>query len=153
VGNGRSFKSPGGYGKAIGPAQINIYGSYEEGMAGLVAWITFQGTVNKMSFGGFFGAHAPKDDGTAANKGNDPESYFKKVATQMGLDPNKPEVRGKALDEMNAGAVAEAIAAVGEGYARGGETLTWPNDDTKLDRETWFAMMYWETPPPSGAGP
>jgi len=147
VGNGPSFKSPGGYGKTIGPAAINIYGSEAEGMAGLVAWITFQATVNKMSFAGFFQAHAPANAAMgAAAAGNDPAAYFQRVARAMGLDPEKPGVGSKPLASQDASAVAAAIAAVGEGYARGGETLTWPDDEAKLDRPTWFAMLYWETP-------
>jgi len=152
IGNGPSFKSPGGYGKTIGPAGINIYGSEGEGMAGLEAWITFQASVNKVSFAGFFHAHAPAPNAAmgAAAAGNDPQAYFERVARQMGLDPTKPGVAQMRLSSLNAGAVASAIAAVGEGYARGGDTLIWPRDEEKLDRETWFAMMYWETIAPGG---
>jgi len=146
VGNGPSFKSPGGYGTTIGAARINIYSSEAEGMAGLVAWIRFQARVNRISFRGFFSAHAPADDGTAANKGNDPQAYFTRVAAHMGLDPKTSG--GRPLASLDAEAVANAIMAVGEGYTRAGETLEWPADQARLDRETWFAMMYWETLPP-----
>jgi len=144
LGNGPSFKSPNTYpGKTIGPAAINIYPSEADGMAGLVAWIDFQANVNHATFGGFFQAHAPADDGKAGNKGNDPDKYFRAVAGAMGLDPDK--TRGTSLKTMNAAAIASAIRAVGEGYRLGGDTLSWPKDEAALDRETWFAMMYWET--------
>jgi hypothetical protein len=152
VGNGPSFKSPGGYGTTIGPAAINIYASEAEGVAGLVAWIDFWAKRNT-TFWGFFGVHAPAEVGDQpGNRGNDPQAYFDRVARQMGLDPNDPKVAGQKLSAQPASAVAAAILAVGEGYkTRPGETLTWPEDAARLDRETWFAMMYWETTP-SGQG-
>ena len=153
VGNAPSWKSPGGYGKRIGPAAINIYASEAEGMAGLTSWITFNAN-RKVSFAGFFKIHAPAPNAAmgAAASGNDPLAYFKRVARQMGLDPEKPGVATMPLSKLDPGAVAAAIAAVGEGYARGGDTLTWPADEDKLDRASWFAMMYWETEGP-GAVP
>lgn len=65
----------------------------------------------------------------------------------MGVNPAK--TRSLPLSTMDSSAVAAAIAAVGEGYSLGGETLTWPKDADRLDRMTWFAMMYWETAAPA----
>lgn len=153
VGNAPAWKSPGGYGKTIGPASINIYASEPEGMAGLTSWVQFNAD-RKVSFAGFFKIHAPAPNPAmgAAAKGNDPLAYFNRVARQLGLDPGKPGVATMPLAGLNAGAVARAITAVGEGYARGGDTLTWPADEARLDRATWFAIMYWETEGP-GAFP
>ena len=145
IGSGPSFDlvAYGAYpGKTVGAASIAVFPDESTGFNGLYGWITFNANRG-MSFGGFFGAHAPKpksgDD--TANKGNDPGLYFVRVAEGMGYsDPEKhrSKLLSQVLSEKSIGDMARAMQGV-EGWH--GRTTTW-EEGKVIDNKTRFRILY-----------
>jgi hypothetical protein len=130
-------------------------------------WLQFN-AKRGMTFGGFFHAQAPtaeelierwkKQHGgeppppekvaaiKAATRGNNPETYLKRVAKYIGEDPEK--VRGTPLAKMNLAKVAKGIQYEVEKWIVGDDP---PIDDAigdgSLPTETRFRLLFtkWST--------
>jgi hypothetical protein len=168
VAEGPSFKPADAYaGKTVGGAQLSVFPDDKAGEAALMQWLQFN-AKRGMTFGGFFHAQAPtaeelierwkKQHGgeppppekvaaiKAATRGNNPETYLKRVAKYIGEDPEK--VRGTPLAKMNLAKVAKGIQYEVEKWIVGDDP---PIDDAigdgSLPTETRFRLLFtkWST--------